>query len=141
MKIIYIKLFLRLSIALGFISAVADRFGWWDEHISVWGNWQNFVNYTQSLLPYLPDFSIPYIAGIATVLELLFALLLLVGYQTQLIAKLSGILLLIFALSMTFFYGIKGTLDYSVYIASAAAFSLSSMTQSFLEIDSLFTKD
>lgn len=42
MKIKIVKLFLRLSIAAGFLSATIDRFGMWDEDISVWGNWELF---------------------------------------------------------------------------------------------------
>ncbi len=42
-----VKLLLRLAISLGFLSAVADRFRIWSIEISVWGNWGNFLNYTQ----------------------------------------------------------------------------------------------
>lgn len=50
-----IKLFLRLAIAGGFLSAVADRFGIWNSNIA-WGNWSNFVAYTQSILPWFSYF-------------------------------------------------------------------------------------
>mgnify|MGYP003720871445 CR=1 FL=1 len=40
-----IKLFLRLAISIGFLSAVADRFGLWNKDVSVWGNWDNFLNF------------------------------------------------------------------------------------------------
>ncbi len=41
---------------------------------------------------------------------------------------------------MTFSTGIKGVFDYSVFIASAAAFSLSLMKDKYLEIDILIHK-
>ena len=51
--------------------------------------------------------------------------------------KLSGWLLLIFALAMTFTTGIKAPLDASVFAASAATFSLALIKEIFLEIDLL----
>jgi thiosulfate dehydrogenase [quinone] large subunit len=134
----FIKLFLRLAIAAGFLSAVADRFGMWDAEISVWGNWANFVAYTELLNPWFPTSFIPAIAVIATAAEILFAVCLIVGFKTELSAKLSGILLLIFALSMTFSTGIKGAFDYSVFAASAAAFALSTLKGKSWELDGVF---
>ncbi len=130
-----IKLFLRLAIGAGFLSAVADRFGFWSKEVSAWGNWDNFITYTQSLNPLIPLSFIPAIGWASTLLEIIFGVCLLIGFKTSLVAKLSGWLLLIFALAMTFTRGIKAPLDYSVYAASAAAFSLSLLKQKFLEID------
>lgn len=50
-----IKLFLRLALSFSFLSAVADRFGLWPAQISVWGNWENFIAYTQVINPWLPE--------------------------------------------------------------------------------------
>lgn len=135
-----IKLFLRLAISIGFLSAVADRFGWWNEHVSVWGNWNNFLAYTQLINPWFPESLIPAVGIIATIVELIFSFFLLVGFKTELVAKLSGIVLLLFALSMTFSIGIKGTLDYAVFSASAAAFALSLMKEKYWELDTVISK-
>ncbi|WP_026450564.1 DoxX family membrane protein [Aequorivita capsosiphonis] len=135
-----IKLFLRLAISAGFLSASADRFGWWPQDVSVWGNWNSFLEYTEILNPWFPISFIPTLAIAATALEIIFALLLLIGYKTELIAKLSGFLLLLFAISMTFSTGIKGAFDYSVFSASAAAFALGFMKFKFLELDSFLKK-
>ncbi len=62
---------------------------------------------------------------IATTAEIIFAICLIIGFKTELFAKLSGFLLLIFALSMTFSTGIKGAFDFSVFAVSAGAFALS----------------
>jgi thiosulfate dehydrogenase [quinone] large subunit len=132
-----IKLFLRLSIAGSFLSAVADRFGWWSAEVSAWGNWTKFLDYTRLINPWFPDSFIPVVGALATGAEILFGLCLLVGFKTEFIAKLSGLLLLVFALSMTLSSGIKGPLDYSVFSASAAAFALSLMNEKFFEIDML----
>ena len=139
MKDNVIKLFLRTSISLSFLSAVADRFGLWSEKYSVWGSWKNFVDYTRVINPWLPEATIGTIAALATGAEILFAVCLLIGYKTQFFANLSGLLLLIFALSMTFSTGIKGALDYSVFSASAGAFALGLMKNKFFEIDSIIT--
>jgi uncharacterized membrane protein YphA (DoxX/SURF4 family) len=132
-----IKLFLRLTISAGFLSAVADRFGWWSKEVSAWGNWENFVAYTQTINPRIPSAMIPTLAIIATVAEIIFALLLIIGFKTELFAKLSGYLLLLFGLSMALSIGIKAPLDYSVFSACAGAFALSLMKEKYLEVDSL----
>ena len=135
-----IKLFLRLAIAFGFLSAVADRFGIWDKEVSVWGNWDNFLSYTQLINPWIPDSLIPTVGTLATIAEITFAVFLIIGFKTELFAKLSGFLLLLFALSMTFSTGIKGAFDYSVFSASAGAFALSLMKEKYLELDNLISK-
>ncbi len=57
------------------------------------------------------------------------------GTKTELVGKLSGILLLIFALSMTFSLGIKAPFDYSVFTASAAGFSVGLIKEKYLELN------
>ncbi len=133
-----VKLFLRFAISASFLSAVADRFGYWSKEISVWGNWQNFLDYTALLNPWFPASLVPALGIIATAAEVIFAFCLIVGLKTELVAKLSGILLLIFALSMTFSTGIKGAFDFSVFTASAAAFALGLMKEKYFEVDKLF---
>lgn len=135
----YLKLFLRLALSLSFLSAVADRFGIWDIEISAWGNWDNFLEYTQAINPWFPVALVPTLGVISTTAEIVFGLCLLIGFKTELFAKLSGFLLLLFALSMTFSTGIKGALDYSVFSASAAAFALSLMKEKYLELDSIIS--
>ncbi|MDD2931545.1 MAG: DoxX protein [Fermentimonas sp.] len=135
-----IKLFLRFAISIGFLSAVADRFGLWSKEVSVWGNWNSFLEYTQLINPWIPDSVIPTIGIIATAAEIIFAIFLISGFKTEFFAKLSGFLLLIFALSMTFSTGIKGALDFSVFSASAGAFALGLMKEKYLELDTLIFK-
>jgi hypothetical protein len=135
-----IKLFLRFSISASFLSAVADRFGWWSATVSVWGNWNNFLDYTRLINPWLPSGLISVVGAIVTGAEICFALFLLMGLKTELFARLSGFLLLAFGLSMTFSTGIKGAFDYSVFSAAAGAFALSLMKAKYLEVDSLLSK-
>ena len=136
-----IKLFLRLAISMGFLSAVADRFGLLSQENSTWGNWDNFLEYTQLIIPWVPSSLIPTMGAIATGAEIIFALCLLIGLKTELVSKLSGFLLLTFALSMAFSTGIKGALDYSVFTASAGAFALSFLKEKYMELDSITTTE
>lgn len=128
-----VKLFLRFAIAVGFLSAVADRFGLWNYHLA-WGNWDSFVAYTQTLLPSFSAGMVEGAALIATAAEVVLAILLIIGWKTSLVARLSGLLMLIFALAMSFSGGIKTAFDASVFTAVAAAFSLGTMKEKFLEV-------
>ena len=135
-----VKIFLRLAIGIGFLSAVADRFGFWPADVSAWGNWKSFIDYTGLINPLVPEALISPLGIIATTAEVLFAICLLVGFRIEYFAKLSGYLLLIFALAMTFSSGIKGAFDYSVFTASAAAFALSCMKEKYFELDTILAK-
>jgi len=135
-----IKLFLRFAISIGFLSALADRLRFWSQEVSAWGNWTSFLEYTELINLWFPNSMIPAVGIIATTAEVLFAICLIIGLKTEFVAKLSGILLLLFGLSMMFSIGIKPVFDYSVFIASAAAFALSLMKFKYFELDSLISK-
>ena len=124
LKQILPQLFLRLALAFTFLSAVADRLGFLGKNV-VWGNWENFVTYTKQITAFLPETFSEFGAYVATFLEIVFALFLILGFKTKITAFGSGSLLLLFALSMSITLGIKATLDYSVWVGSAAAFLLS----------------
>lgn len=122
-------IFLRIAIGIGFLSASADRFGFWPEKYTSWGNMETFSEYTQKLNPWVSEILINPIAWIVTILEIILGILLIVGFKIKLTAMVSGILLLIFALAMSFSTGIKSAFDASVFSASAAAFALSVMSR------------
>jgi len=128
------QLFLRLALAITFLSAVADRFGFWGNN-STWGNWQNFENYTKQITAFVPESLGIFGAYVATSLEIILALLLILGYKTKITTFATGIILLLFALSMSFTLGIKAPLDYSVWVGCAAAFLLSTHNQFQFSID------
>lgn len=133
------QLFLRLAVSVTMLSAVADRFGFWGEN-SAWGNWENFVKYTQQLTFFLPESIGSILAYVATFLEILFPLMLISGFKTKLAAFGSGCLLLIFVLSMSLALGIKAPLDYSVWVGSAAAFLLAVQRRYYYSSDTLIKK-
>ena len=118
---------LRLALGISFLSAVADRFGFWgvygQPNVS-WGNYARFVDYTAKLNWFLPAAMIPALAMIATVGETVLGLLLVLGWNTRIVALLSGGLLATFALTMTVALGVKAPLDLSVFSAAAGALLL-----------------
>lgn len=119
--------FLRFSIALGFLSAVADRFGLYGAAGApnvAWGNFEAFSNYTALLNPLMPKALIPVLAWGATIAEVVLGTALIIGFKVKEAALGSGVLLLIFGLSMMFAISVKAPFDYSVFAASAAAFAL-----------------
>jgi len=76
-------------------------------------------------------------AWTATVAETVLGLALLVGWRTRPAAFLSGVLLLVFAVSMTCSLGIKAPLDFSVFSASAGAFLLSNGNRYPFSLDAM----
>jgi putative oxidoreductase len=118
----YSQLYLRLAIGLGFIIPVLDRIGWLgaagQPNIS-WGNWQAFLDYTYLLMPVLPRGLSDFMGLIATLAEVLFGVLLIIGFKTRYVAIGSFILTLSFAICMTMTLGIKSPFNYSVFAVSA----------------------
>lgn len=139
MKNQFQQLFLRIAISVTMLSAVADRFGFWGDNSS-WGNWKNFEVYTQKLTYFLPEILSIFSAYIATFLEILFPVMLILGYKTRIASYGSGILLLVFAVSMAVALGAKAPLDYSVWIGSAGAFLLAVQQEYSYSIDSMLQK-
>jgi uncharacterized membrane protein YphA (DoxX/SURF4 family) len=124
--------FLRLSIAGGFLSSVADRLGIWGPPGTPnvgWGAWAPFVEYTAKLNWFAPAPIVSFLAWAATFGETVFAVGLIVGWRLRWFALGSGLLLLSFALTMTLALGIKAPLNYSVFAASAGAFFLAASTR------------
>jgi len=126
------SLFLRLALGVSFFSAVADRFGLWgmfgQPNVS-WGNFPRFVAYTGKLNWFLPETLIPAVAIIATFAEALLGVCLVIGWQTRTAALLSGILLILFGITMTMALGVKEPLNYSVFSAAGGAFLLATCTE------------
>jgi hypothetical protein len=69
----------------------------------------------------------PAAAVLATAGEAIFAIALITGFRLREAAIGSGVLLTIFGISMALALGIKAPLDYSVFTAATAAFSLAIM--------------
>lgn len=137
----YVSLFLRLALGFSFLSAVADRFGWWGtfgQPNVTWGSFARFVSYTGTLNWFLPKAMIPALAIIATSAEALLGVGLLIGWHTRAAAVLSGFLLILFGVTMTAALGVKAPLDFSVFSAAGGAFLLGTCAEFPFSVDSLF---
>jgi uncharacterized membrane protein YphA (DoxX/SURF4 family) len=134
------SLFLRLALGLSFLSALADRFGLWGAfgrpNVS-WGSFARFVAYTGKLNWFLPEALMPALAIMATCAEALFGLCLVIGWHTRTAALLSGILLILFGVTMTVALGVKAPLNFSVFSAAAGACLLATCTEFPVSVDEL----
>lgn len=136
--------FLRAGLAAGFLSAVADRLGVWGHYGQAnvaWGDMAHFLPYAAKLNPWFPHSIIPVVGWTATIVETALGVLLLIGLQTRWAARLSGWLLLTFALGMTAGTGVKTALDASVFAASGAAFLLATANRYRWSIDEIMRRE
>ncbi|MET3035711.1 MauE/DoxX family redox-associated membrane protein [Chryseobacterium sp. NRRL B-14859] len=123
---------LRISLAAGFLSAVASRLSLWGIHSS---GWENFVQYTAETNSFLPQSWAPVTAVLSTVAELSIGILLLLGYKVRKAAWSASVLSLLFAIAMGISFGPKEPLDYSVFAFSAGAFLLSTFSHNKWTLD------
>ena len=134
---------LRLGLGLGFLSAVADRFGLWGsfgERNVEWGNYSRFLDYTQTLNGYWPTSWIPALGAVATGAEILFGLLILVGWHTRIAARLGGGLLVVFATTMMISLGVKSVLNYAVLTGIGGSFLLANCDRFPFSLDELLSR-
>lgn len=134
------SVFVRLALGVSFLSAVADRLGFWGAYGQpnvAWGTYARFVDYTAKLLWFLPAAMLSPLASIATVSEFLFGVLLVLGWKTRISALLSGVLLSLFALAMTMALGVKAPLNFSVFSAAGGAFLLATCATFPFSLDEL----
>lgn len=138
-----LQLYLRWALGASYLCAGLDRLGVWGPpggaRIS-WGDWQHFMTYAYQLMSFLPYKMAEFFAAVATAGEIGFGLLLVIGLWTRLAALGSGILLLLFGLSMAVAFGIQSPLNYSVFTASAASFLLSTLSGYKWSVDALRSK-
>jgi putative oxidoreductase len=112
------------------LSAVADRFGLWGPYGSPrasWGDWAHFVAYCGVLNSFAPKVLIPVLAWIATGLEIVFGVGLLIGYKLEYLAYGAAALFGMFALAMTWSLGVKSPLDFSVFADAGGALLLGAL--------------
>ena len=139
----YATLLLRVGLGVGFLSAVADRLGLWGafgQPNVEWGNFSRFLEYTNTLNWYFPAGMILPLGIIATGAEILFGLLLVVGWRTRVAALLSGLLLLTFGVSMTLALGIKAPLNFAVLTGIGGALLLASRESFPFSVDELLSR-
>ena len=134
------SVFLRLALGVSFLSAVAGRFGLWGafgQPSVSWGSFARFVAYTGKLNWFLPEALIPALAITATCAEALLGLCLVIGWRTRSAALMSGVLLILFGVTMAVALGVKAPLDFSVFSAAGGAFLLATCTEFPFGVDKL----
>lgn len=117
----------RLALAASFLSAVADRLGFWGPPGTpgvAWGDLAQFEAYVAKLNWFIPQAFVPAVGWAATSAEVLLAIGLLVGWRLRWFALGSALLLAMFATTMLAALGPKPPLDYSVPSAASAALLL-----------------
>jgi uncharacterized membrane protein YphA (DoxX/SURF4 family) len=117
-----VRIALRLSLAAGFLSAVADRFGWWEPFgQGSWGSMGAFADYVHQLVPFASGWFLTVIAWAATVTESTLAVLLLTGQRPKLVGTATCLVLITFGTAMAVSLGMESPLSYSVFSAASAA--------------------
>ncbi|WP_296151186.1 DoxX family protein [uncultured Flavobacterium sp.] len=139
----YPQLLLRLALGIGFILPVLDRLGFLGlpgaPNVG-WGNWESFIDYTHSLMPYLGRPLADIMGTVATVAEVIFGILLIAGFKTRYVALGSFALTLAFALSMLFFAGYRAPFNYSVFVCSTASLLLAGVSDYRWSLDDSLNK-
>lgn len=115
-------LFARITLGCAFLSAVAARFGLWDDRADPF---EQFIRYTGEVNSFMPASTIPFLAVAATVAETLLGIALIAGVRLRWVGLASAVLLGLFGIAMAISFGIKSPLDASVFSASAGALLLS----------------
>jgi uncharacterized membrane protein YphA (DoxX/SURF4 family) len=80
------------------------------------------------------------LAWAATIGEILFGVVLIVGFKIRVTSILSGFLLLSFAVGMVTGLGVKTPFDYSVFSAAGAAFLLAFWEPDRFTLDNLLSR-
>jgi uncharacterized membrane protein YphA (DoxX/SURF4 family) len=113
---------LRLSLAAAFLSAVADRFGWWAPFgQGSWGSMGAFADYAHQLVPFASGWLLTVIVWAATGTEATLGILLLTGWRPRLVGAATCLVLMVFGIAMAVSLGMESPLSYSVFSAASAA--------------------
>ena len=138
------QFFLRLALGVGFLWPVMDRLGWLGAPGSgtvAWGDWSQFVTYTNTLMPFVNRDITNVMALIATSAEIVFGIGLIVGYKTRLMAFGGSVLTLIFALCMAIFISPDAPLNYPVFVFSSANLLLATSTSYEWSVDAMMNNN
>lgn len=117
----------RVLLGSAFLGSVADRLGLFGGPGSpgvTWGEFGRFVEYTGSLLPWLPAGAVPTIATLATSVEVVLGSLLIIGFRARWSTFLSGVVLVVFAAAMLVSLGFAAMSAYGVPVLAGGAFVL-----------------
>ena len=117
----FVRIALRLSLAAAFLSAVADRFGWWEPFgQGSWGSMDAFAEYAHQLVPFASGWLLTVIVWAATATEATLGVLLVTGWRPKLVGAATSLVLIVFGTAMAVSLGMESPLSYSVFSAASA---------------------
>ena len=133
------QMVLRIALGIGFLLPVMDRTGLLGAPGTkgvAWGDWKHFVDYTNTLMPFLNTPIANIMALVATLAELVFGICLIAGLKIREIALGAAVLTFSFGLCMAVFIGISAPFNYPVFVFTGAALVLSGLGSYKWSIDS-----
>ncbi|MCZ4244285.1 DoxX family membrane protein [Pedobacter punctiformis] len=134
------QLLLRFSLGISFLTPVSDRLGFLgpmgNKNIE-WGNWNNFIDYTATLMPFLSRPVVNVMGIMATIAEVIIGILLIIGFKTRYAALASCMLTLTFIVCMSLFLGVKAPINFSTFTVCSASLLLSAVPGYKWSIDDL----
>lgn len=129
----------RMALGAGFILPVLDRLGFMGAPGSAqvaWGDWQHFVDYTHTLIPFAGPGVAQAAALSATIAEVVLGLCLIAGFKTRWMGLGTAVITLTFALFMIASLGIGAPFQYPVFVFTGAGLLLSGQNTFKWSIDS-----
>jgi putative oxidoreductase len=137
------QLLLRVALGIGFLAPVFDRLGFLGplggRNIE-WGNWDNFISYTGTLMPFLDKPVVNVMGILATIAETVIGISLIIGFKTRLAAIGSFLLTLTFASMMSLFLGLKLPINFATFPVCTASLLLATVPVYEWSIDRFFTR-
>ncbi|WP_291143822.1 DoxX family protein [Flavobacterium sp. UBA7680] len=137
------QLFLRIALGLGFILPVMDRIGLMGLPGSgkvAWGDWEHFIDYTNTLIPFASR-SVANIFGLtATIAEVIIGICLIAGLKIKLAALGAALITATFAVFMIFASGIGAPFQYPVFVFTGGALLLSTLDNFKWSLDTYINK-
>jgi len=119
----YAVLFLRITLAITILAFVADKLGYLAQ-AGIWSDWDTYTKQVQAALPFIPQGISEKLAIVATLLEIILALMLLFGVKVRWAAIGTGIYTLLVAIVVGYGVSVIAALNYSLLVISAASFLL-----------------
>ena len=116
--------FAKVSLAISYLSAVFDRFGFWGhagETGVSWGSMTQFFKHVSILCPWAPENMIPIIGWVVTVLEAVIALSYIINANNKFINIANIFILILFIISMSLFQSIKMMINFNVIVCFSTA--------------------
>jgi uncharacterized membrane protein YphA (DoxX/SURF4 family) len=137
------QLFLRIALGLGFILPVMDRIGLMGPPGSgkaAWGDWEHFINYTNTLIPFASRAVANIFGFTATIAEVIIGICLITGLKIKLAAIGAALITVTFAVFMIFASGIGAPFQYPVFVFTGGALLLSTLDNFKWSLDNYINK-